>query len=114
MLMWLTVVHLFSLLYSIPLYERKSPTIYFSHSTKGHFELIFMFSYCKNIAREIPGPCCLVIMDKRFSKTNIYIYIYIFIYLVVELLSCRVWTNSTFSILLSSSWFLFNFLKSVF
>ena len=108
MLMWLAVIHLFSLLYSIPLYERKSPTIYFSHSIKGHFELIFMFSYCKNIAREIPGPCCLVIMDKRFSK------IYIYIYLVVELLSCRVWTNSSFLILLSSSWFLFNFLKSVF
>ena len=73
MLTW--VIHLFSLLYSIPLYERKSPTIYLSHSVKGHFELIFMFSYCKNIAREIPGPSCLVIMDKSFSKIYMYIYL---------------------------------------
>ena len=42
-----------------------------------------MFSYCKNIAREIPGPCCLVIMDKRFSKRYIYIYIYIYIYVYI-------------------------------
>lgn len=52
--------------------KKKPFTLYFSHSVKGHFELISIFCLIpSDIAGGIPGACHLVIMGKSFSKTCI-------------------------------------------